>query len=131
VLSEKRRAQSREYSRRYRLKHPERTQKYNAEAHKDRRERMASLIANWKLDNGCYDCGDRWQLVAGEDPDALEFDHLNPEDVKRHPSGRRVNWKRRSFSEILDELKKVDVVCAICHSLRSAGAYHEVVYDVS
>lgn len=63
------------------------------------------------LDHPCLDCGER-------DPLVLEFDHRDPRQSKCVTSmiSNSVSWKR-----ILAEIELCDVVCANCHSRRTAA----------
>lgn len=57
----------------------------------------------------CVDCGQTYP------PSAMEFDHL---DKKSFDVSRGV-WNGKSWDVILAEILKCDLVCAICHRLRS------------
>ncbi len=93
----------------------DKTKQYDA----DRRENIRSMLANWKLDHGCADCGDRWQQVAGEHPEGLEFDHPNGLEGRSRSDFHLTN--STSYAGALDELDRVEVVCAICHAFRTAA----------
>jgi hypothetical protein len=77
------------------------------------RERTLYLLEFFKT-HPCVDCGER-------DPVVLEFDHLRDKSFAIGPS-----LSRRGWQDILDEMKKCEVVCANCHgdARRSAGAVY-------
>jgi len=60
----------------------------------------------------CADCGE-------PDPVVLEFDHLPGVD-KRFDIARSVTASTRSWTAILYEIAKCEVVCASCHRRRTA-----------
>jgi len=68
-------------------------------------ERVRALKVEW----GCVDCGYREHAAA------LDFDH-RPGCVKLFDIGKAAN---RSWSSVLLELGKCDVVCANCHRVRT------------
>jgi hypothetical protein len=59
-------------------------------------------------DHPCADCGET-------DPLVLEFDHLGDKEFNIGP-----NLVNRSWKSVLAEIEKCDVVCANCHSRRTA-----------
>lgn len=69
-----------------------------------------SLIRQYKLDNGCDDCGYNTRAVA------LEFDH-RPGEVKLFNIGEKIG--SYSMAAIWIEVAKCDVVCANCHAIRT------------
>jgi hypothetical protein len=72
-----------------------------------RLERTRYLIEFFKT-NPCVDCGER-------DPVVLEFDHLRD---KSFDIGSGLHNRR--WQSVLDEIEKCEVVCANCHSRRTA-----------
>ncbi len=68
-----------------------------------------SLIATWKLERGCADCG------YDADPVALEFDHL-PGAEKVNKVSAMVNMR---LDTLIEEMEKCDVVCSNCHRIRT------------
>ena len=71
------------------------------------RERTAWLVEYFKT-NPCVDCSE-------DDPVVLEFDHLRD---KSFDIGGKLTT--RPWKDILEEIKKCDVVCANCHRRRTA-----------
>lgn len=82
------------------------------------------LIDNYKVSNGCSDCG------YADHPAALHFDHRDPATKYRTAMGRAVHpadmikagrdgMPRYSWATILGELSKCDVRCANCHAERT------------
>ena len=78
---------------------------YNDQAGKN------SLVAIFKLESGCVDCG------YDKDPQALDLDHVRGDKIA--VVSRLV--KTASLERIVDELDKCEVVCANCHRLRSVN----------
>ena len=72
-----------------------------------RLERTVYLIEYFKS-HPCIDCGE-------PDPVVLEFDHLTD---KEFDIGRSLD--RRPWAEVLKEIAKCEVVCANCHTRRTA-----------
>lgn len=69
----------------------------------------ASLVAIWKLEHGCQDCG-----MFPKQPEVLDFDHVRGQKVTE------VSLMRNSTLEALvEEIEKCDVVCANCHRIRT------------
>jgi len=62
-----------------------------------------------KLAAGCADCGYKAHSAA------LDFDHVR--GVKRYALAR--NFLRK-LEDVLEEIKKCEVVCANCHRVRTA-----------
>jgi len=63
-----------------------------------------------KEDSGCIDCGEKYPHFV------LQFDHL-PEYEKEgivSNIARRYSWERA-----LEEIKKCEIVCANCHTIRT------------
>lgn len=82
---------------------------------KDRERKRADnnrkLIEEYKLSNGCVDCG------YNEHPAALEFDHL-PGYIKVKTVA---SFCYSAWAKIQEEIDKCEVVCSNCHSIRSAS----------
>lgn len=80
-------------------------------------ERKAAIIKQYKLDQGCTDCGYNAHSVA------LEFDHL-PGTVKLFNVGQKIGtW---SMAKLMAEIAKCEVVCANCHAVRTEGRWVRV-----
>jgi hypothetical protein len=95
----------------YREENPEKVksgkESYMAERPKNRRERLLKVAAI-KLEAGCADCGYNQYACA------LDFDHVRGEklfDLSRS--------KDKSWSLVSEEIAKCEVVCAICHRVRT------------
>jgi hypothetical protein len=71
-------------------------------------ERTTYLLEYFKS-HPCVDCGE-------QDPVVLEFDHLRDKEFEIG-----ANLSVRSWSSILAEIEKCDVVCANCHRKRTAA----------
>jgi len=74
--------------------------------------RKRKILADYKMEMGCTDCGYR------DHPDALEFDHL-PMYHKDFTIGSALNNK--GIDTLMREVAKCEVVCANCHRIRSAN----------
>jgi len=68
-------------------------------------------INEFKLKTGCKDCGYRENRVA------LQYDHLPQFEKLFELSDAHV----KPWCEIMAEIEKCDVVCANCHSIRTAN----------
>lgn len=117
---EKRRQYAREYARRWRAK-PENRERFRAT-----QRRYYKRMATWKREHRhvvreftdwlknvpCYDCGNSFP------PYAMDFDHRDPmmkiNDVSR--------LRTASLNRLLDEITKCDIICAICHRIRTHNA---------
>lgn len=75
----------------------------------DCRHYRRQLLANYKLSKGCFDCG------YSKHGFALDFDHL-PGEEKLKSISVMLSW---SWSKIMAEVLKCDVVCANCHRIRT------------
>lgn len=73
------------------------------------RQRNAIDVRALKLLRGCEDCG------YDDNADALQFDHLPGTGKVRNVAALVDN-----LTELRVELAKCDVVCANCHSIRTA-----------
>lgn len=77
------------------------------------KQKQAHERTRWVLEyferHPCTDCGER-------DPVVLEFDHLR--DKKFNVASA---LPERTWTSILEEIEKCEVVCANCHRRRSAG----------
>lgn len=77
------------------------------------RARNHSRVMAYLDEHPCTDCGE-------SDPVVLDFDHL-PGHVKRFTISRAVGASTRSWTSILAEIAKCEVVCANCHRRRTAA----------
>lgn len=83
----------------------ERAQKRKQELWAERTE----LLLEYFKTNPCVDCGEN-------DPVVLEFDHLRDKEFNIGSKLATQTW-----SAILAEIEKCEVVCANCHRRRTAG----------
>lgn len=72
------------------------------------------FIIQYFHSNPCVDCGETNILV-------LQFDHLNPEEKKYEISTILSN--NYSLKLLKEEINKCEVVCANCHSKRTAKTF--------
>ena len=88
-----------------RAKYIERAQQRKTELWAERTE----LLLEYFVEHPCVDCGET-------DPVVLEFDHLR--DKEFNIGSKLANY---SWSAILAEIEKCEVVCGNCHKRRTAG----------
>jgi hypothetical protein len=95
-----------EYNRNFYASHREHWLEYT----RKRRARNTTDLRALKLLRGCFDCG------YDADADALELDHV------RGVKFRAVSALTTASDAVLAvEIAKCDVVCANCHSIRTAN----------
>ena len=81
---------------------------------KKRSDAVKQYLNEYKVKNGCADCGYK------QNPVALDFDHL-PEFTKD------LNvCNSKSISQAKNEIKKCEVVCANCHRIRTQNRLYPV-----
>lgn len=78
------------------------------EYHRARQAEHRARLRAIKLERGCTDCGTR--------EGRLEFDHVPERGAKKRSIANMVQW---SWSAILEEVAKCDVVCRPCHAVRT------------
>jgi hypothetical protein len=76
---------------------------------KTERERKKMFLTLFKLANGCAICG------VNDDPICLDLDHID-RGTKRHSIG---DLPKQSWKTLINELVKCQVLCAICHRLKT------------
>jgi hypothetical protein len=69
------------------------------------------IIAKYKLDRGCADCGYNKHACV------LQFDHVRGTKIKGIAASH-------SLTFFYSEVQKCEVVCANCHALRTFGRKH-------
>lgn len=69
-----------------------------------------NLLASMKMDVGCTDCG------YNAHPSALEYDHLPGTEKCFNIAQSHAH----SWSDVMAEIAKCEVVCANCHRIRTA-----------
>lgn len=77
-------------------------------------DKRRAILDEIKLESGCIDCG------YNAAPEALDFDHRNPEE-KTICGTNPINY---SWARIIAEISKCDVRCANCHRIRSKALRH-------
>lgn len=90
---------------RYKTKANSLNKKNNAKKQKTRK----NFINDLKIKSGCVDCG------YTKHPEALQFDHL-PTFTKQFEISKS---HLKPLEEVLNEIKKCEVVCACCHAIRT------------
>jgi hypothetical protein len=81
------------------------------ESQKKHRDKNHNLMWELLTNSECKDC-------KINDPRVLEFDHL-PIYEKKFDISRAVGGSTRSWSSILTEIQKCDIVCSNCHKIRT------------
>lgn len=94
----------------YKLKASILNKKNNSKKQKGRKK----FINDLKLKTGCVDCG------YAKHPEALQFDH-SPEFIKKFEISKS---HLKPLEEVLEEIKKCEVVCACCHAIRTHNRRH-------
>jgi hypothetical protein len=74
-----------------------------------RREESNRLLRGIKEESGCVDCKVKYPYYK------LDFDHVRGE--KRDNLSRMTRWY--SYDEVMEEIKKCDIVCSNCHRERT------------
>lgn len=87
--------------------------KCDTQESKSKQSSKRELLYRYLSDKVCVDCG-------VSDPVILEFDHLDPATKVNNIS----NMMSCSWSVILTEINKCDIVCANCHRRRTAKNYN-------
>lgn len=95
-------------------------EKYHQRSQKKRTE-MRAVLAKIKEDSGCVDCKVKYPYYV------LEFDHT--EDNKEGNISWMVTFS--SMEEILNEVKKCEVVCANCHKKRTYSRKENKTYRIN
>jgi hypothetical protein len=81
---------------------------------RDRRSRFAKYTQEVKQSSGCVDCKERYPYWM------LEFDHARGTKVADISKMKSTH----SMEQIIEEIKKCDVVCANCHRIRTWSRLH-------
>ena len=80
-----------------------------------KKKQIRDYISQYKEFRGCMDCGQKYPSYV------LDLDHRDPNEKKFTPSRLA---KNNSWQQMIDELKKCDVVCANCHRIRTHDKDH-------
>jgi len=72
---------------------------------REKRKELSIWLYNYKSNQSCSICGEK-------DPACLDFHHKNKSEKKFEIMVKR---KIRTIEEVLEEIKKCDIVCANCH----------------
>ncbi len=81
-------------------------------AAKERRDGLRAKLWEYKSLRSCTDCGNSFH------PYAMEFDHIDPSQKVRDISALVLNYCW-NWDKILTEIAKCELVCAICHRVRT------------
>jgi len=76
---------------------------------KNETDRKKMFLTLYKLASGCAMCG------ANDDPVCLDIDHIDREN-KRYSIG---DLPKKSWGALASELAKCQVLCAVCHRLKT------------
>ena len=80
------------------------------------RDRRYHKLNQIKMERGCKDCGYK------KHPKALHFDHIVRENKHIILTDKKRN--REYIKELFNEVKKCEVRCANCHSIRTWEELH-------
>ena len=104
------------YLREYRSKNPD--VRDRSARSKDRRERARAYARGVKSTTPCMDCGQQFPWFA------MDFDH-RPDETKLMDISKLVN-RMSAISTLAAEIAKCDIVCAVCHRIRTfSRAFNE------
>jgi len=109
---EERRAYFREYNKGWYQRHREKI----LEKRKKRHQEIIEWFRRYKSTLYCMDCGENH-------PACLHFHHRKDEDKKFTIAS--VVSRANSLRQIINEIKKCDVLCANCHAIRHWRETHE------
>jgi hypothetical protein len=93
----------------YREEYKARTKARTEQLIKENREQLIHYLT----DKCCVDCGEKRSIV-------LQFDHRDPTE-KRLDIANMI-W-RFKWNKVVQEIEKCDVVCANCHTIRTAHQF--------
>lgn len=85
------------------------TNQLNKRNNATKQKARKAFIDQLKMKSGCVDCG------YAKHPEALQFDHL-PGFTKQFTISKS---HLKPLEEVLEEIKKCEVVCACCHAIRT------------
>lgn len=81
------------------------------------RKRLNKIVENSKIGKPCMDCGRTFP------PCAMDYDHRNP--LEKVDCVSRM-YTTGSEKKLLEEISKCDLVCAVCHRIRTRGRLQDV-----
>jgi len=81
----------------------------NIERQRDRRSKVMKYVQEFKQERGCTDCKEDYPYWI------LELDHVRGMKV----GNLSFMVKQNTLAQVIEELKKCDVVCANCHRNRT------------
>ena len=84
-----------------------------------------AMLDSYKVEHGCMQCG------YNVHPAALDLDHRDPTE-KTNNVGDMYSY---TIERVLAELDKCDVLCAICHRIKTfetgaMGSRRDVIYEI-
>lgn len=77
----------------------------------DRRNKIVKLVQKIKSKTPCAECGKKYPYYV------MQFDHL-PQYEKKFTIGN-ARGNAMSIHKVEEEIKKCDIVCANCHTIRT------------
>lgn len=81
---------------------------------RERADLKRAMIAAYKVEKGCVDCG------YNKDARALEFDHVDNSGMPYTGTQRTVaSMMYSGWDTIMKEISKCEVVCCNCHAIRT------------
>lgn len=104
-----------EYNKNYLRKHYQDNKQYYFDKKLRRKKEAEAYVNELKEGKPCKDCGNSYPVYA------MDFDHREGEKKER---GISLMVRRGvSIKKILLEIKKCDLVCAVCHRIRTHKRY--------
>lgn len=79
---------------------------------KEKRKETIKAFVDEIKQNPCIDCGKNFDACA------MDFDHLDP-NTKVSEISTMIHSQQYSLDEIKSEIEKCELVCAVCHRLRT------------
>lgn len=105
---EKRRAYQREWYAKHKAQHIERARQSSSR----QRSALRLMVKAYKENHPCSDCSEQYPHYV------MDFDHIESRGAKYANVADLVR-KCVSFSTMMEEMSKCDVVCSNCHRIRT------------
>lgn len=94
----------------YMKKHYKENKAYYINKAKAKKEQIKKIVDDYKAQTPCMDCGKNFPHYC------MDFDHRDPTTKLECVASLIGN---NNFKALVDEIQKCDLVCAICHRIRT------------